>query len=93
VNFVYARVESVDRDLYELAYKRQRPDGVAPDRTAVGAATLGYVRDFPWLAEAETGVGLDATIYRFTRRLNPVYGAHPVSIHGFLRVRFGHLGM
>src|SRR5207245_11505902 len=31
-NFLYARVESVDRDLYELLNKRQRPGTVAPER-------------------------------------------------------------
>lgn len=92
-NFVYGRVESVDRDLYELANKRQRPEDVPPIRTAVQAATLGFVRNLPLLSEAETGVGFDATIYRFTSRLDAVYGSHPVSIHGFLRVRFGsHAG-
>ena len=93
-NFLYGRVESVDRDLYELAHKTQRPADVPPERTAVQAATLGYVRNFPWLTEAETGLGLDATIYRFTSRLDPVYGSRPVSVHGFVRVRFGsHGGM
>ena len=88
-NFLYGRVESVDRDLYELTNKRQRPEDVPPNRTTVQAATLGFVRNLPLLSEAETGVGFDATIYRFTSRLDAVYGAHPVSIHGFLRVRFG----
>ena len=88
-NFLYGRVESVDRDLYELVNKIQRPANVPPDRTSVQAATLGYVRNFPWLSAAETGLGADATIYRFTDRLDATYGAHPVSVHGFLRVRFG----
>lgn len=91
-NFLYGRVESVDRDLYELVNKRQRPAGVPPDRTSVQAATLGLVRNFPWLSEAETGLGADATIYRFTHRLNAVYGAQPISIHAFLRIRFGSRG-
>lgn len=91
-NFLYGRIESVDRDLYELVNKVQRPETVSPHRTSVQAATLGYVRDFPWLSEAETGLGADATIYRFTSRLDSVYGAHPVSVHGFLRVRFGSHG-
>ncbi len=91
-NFLYGRVESVDRDFYELIHKAQRPDGVPAHRTAVQAATLGFVRNFPWLATAETGLGADATIYRFSSKLDPVYGAHPVSIHGFLRVRFGPHG-
>jgi hypothetical protein len=87
-NFLYGRLESVDRDIYELTHKRQRPEGVPPNRTSVQAATLGFVRNLPLVSEAETGLGLDATIYRFTHRLDAVYGAHPVSIHGFLRVRF-----
>lgn len=91
-NFLYGRVESVDRDLYELVNKVQRPQTVSPRRTAIQAATAGFVRDFSWLSEAETGLGADATIYRFSSRLDPVDGAHPVSVHGFLRVRFGSHG-
>jgi len=91
-NFVYGRVESVDRDVYELTNKRQRPDDVPAHRTAVQAATLGFTRDVRLVSEAETGLGLDATVYRFTDRLDDVYGSHPVSIHGFLRVRFGSGG-
>ena len=92
-NFVYGRVESVDRDVFELVHKRQRPESVAPDRTAVQAATLGCVRDVALFPAAETGVGLDATAYRFTRRLDSVYGRRPLSVHAFLRVRFGsHAG-
>jgi len=91
-NFLYGRVESVDRDLFELENKRQRPEGVPARRTAVQATTFGFVRDVGIVPGVESGVGIDATIYRFTRRLNDVYGAHPVSVHGFLRVRFGSHG-
>jgi len=91
-NFAYGRLESVDRDLYELTHKRQRPPGVPPDRTNVQSLTLGYVRDLPLFSEAETGIGLDGTAYRFTSRLDSVYGAHPLSVHAFLRVRFGSGG-
>ena len=93
-NFIYGRIESVDRDLYELVHTVQRPENVAPDRIAVRAATLGYVRNIAILSDMETGVGLDATIYQFTRRLDAVYGTKPVSVHGFVRFRFGsHGGM
>src|SRR5262249_37029801 len=34
-NFLWSRVEAVDRDIYELTYKRQRPEDVAPERTRV----------------------------------------------------------
>jgi hypothetical protein len=91
-NFLYGRVEAVDRDIFELVNKRQRPEEVPPARTSVRAATLGFVRDIPLLTEAETGLGADATVYGFTRRLDAVYGAHPVSVHAFLRVRYGGHG-
>jgi hypothetical protein len=91
-NFLYGRIESVDRDLYELIHKRQRPEGVPRQRTHVQAATLGFVRNVPLLTEAETGIGADATLYRFPSRLDPVYGSNPVSVHAFLRIRFGTHG-
>ncbi len=87
-NFVYGRIESVDRDLYELRFKRQRPAGTPRARTMVQAGTIGYVRDVPLLSEAETGVGGDIGVYRFNSRLDPVYGRHPVSFHVFFRIRF-----
>ena len=94
VNFLYGRVESVDRDAYELVNKRQRPEGVPRDRVSVQAATLGFARDFPWFSEVESGLGTDFTFYRFPSRFDSVYGANPISFHGFLRIRFGtHGGM
>lgn len=91
-NFLYGRMESVDRDLYELVHKRQRPDEIPRQRTQVQAATLGFVRNVALLSEAETGIGADATLYRFTSRLDSVYGSNPLSIHAFLRIRFGNHG-
>jgi hypothetical protein len=91
-NFLYGRLESVDRDIYELVHKTQRPQGVARERTLVQAATLGFVRNVPLLSEAETGLGADLTTYRFRSRLDSVYGRHPLSAHVFLRVRFGTHG-
>jgi hypothetical protein len=91
-NFLYGRLESVDRDVYELVHKRQRPHGVPRERTLVQAATLGFVRNVALLAEAETGLGADLTAYRFTSRLDSVYGRRPLSGHVFLRVRFGTHG-
>jgi hypothetical protein len=93
-NFLFARLERVDRDLDELVTKRQRPEGAPRRRTSVDAATFGAVRNVALLREAETGIGADVTLYRFDSRLDPVYGSHPVSVHVFARVRFEtHLGM
>jgi len=89
---VYGRIERVDRDLYELLNKVQRPDSVPARRTAVEALTLGYVRDLPLFAEAETGLGAGVTVYRFDERLDPAYGERPVSAQIFLRLQFGSKG-
>jgi hypothetical protein len=88
-NFLYGRLESVDRDFYELVNKRQRPENVPRERTLVQAGTLGFVRDVPWPGAVETGLGADVTLYSFTSRLDSVYGKRPVSLHGFVRIRFG----
>jgi hypothetical protein len=93
LNAVYGRLEAVDRDLYELTFKRQRPENVPLVRTRVYAGTVGYVRDFAIVPSAATGVGADVTLYRFTDRLDPVYSAHPVAFHVFARIRFGKGGM
>jgi hypothetical protein len=89
---VYGRLERVDRDLFELLNKTQRPDSVPARRTAVDALTLGYMRDLPLLTEAETGLGAGVTVYRFDERLDTVYGDRPLSAQVFLRLRFGSKG-
>jgi hypothetical protein len=87
-NTIYGRLEAVDRDLYVLTHKAQPPPGVEPDRTRVYAATVGYARDFPLVSFLQTGFGGDVTLYRFTKRLDPVYSANPVSFHVFTRIAF-----
>lgn len=93
VHFIFGRLESVDRDLFELRNKRQRPENLPRARTLVQSGTLGYVRDVSLLSEAETGLGADLSLYRFTSSLDDVYGRRPVSIHVFARFRFGSHGM
>ncbi|MDQ2978930.1 MAG: hypothetical protein M3R62_06900, partial [Acidobacteriota bacterium] len=93
-NFIYGRLESVDRDFYELIHKRQRPEGVPGQRTRVDAGTLGYVRDVPWLGKVESGIGAGVTLYNFSSKLNSIYSRRPVSFQVFYRLRFGtHSGM
>jgi hypothetical protein len=91
-NTLYGRLERVDRDLYELVNKAQKPDTEPVRRTAVDALTLGYLRDLPLLSEAETGLGAGVTVYRFDDRLDAVYGDRPLSAQVFLRLRFGSKG-
>ena len=91
-NTVYGRAEKVDRDLYELVNKSQRPETTPERRTSVDALTLGYLRDLALLSEAETALGAGVTMYRFDDRLDPVYGNRPLSAQVFVRLRFGSKG-
>lgn len=90
-NFVFGRVESVDRDLFELINKVQRPTGVAADRTAVQAATVGYARNVPlgiFREGADTALGASVTLYRFDDVLDAIYSDTPVSLQVFLKLGF-----
>jgi hypothetical protein len=91
-NTAYARLERVDRDLYELVNKTQRPDTVPPQRTTVDALTLGYLRDLRFLSEIDTGLGVGVTVYRYDDGLEPAYGETPASAQVFLRLLFGTKG-
>lgn len=87
---VTARLEMVDRDVYELLNKAGRPGNVAPQDTRIDALTLGYLHDLPWLAELDAAAGIAVTTYRFDSILDDTYGRRPVSGQIFLRVTFGH---
>jgi hypothetical protein len=91
-HFFYGRVERVDRDVFELTNKTQRPETVPPEKTRVDTLDLGYSYAVPLLREAETAVGAMVGLYRFDDSLEPVYGDRPVSFWAFLRFRFGSGG-
>jgi hypothetical protein len=53
----------------------------------VQAYTAGYDREFSWVRHISTAVGGQVTFYGKPEFLNPVYGAHPVGILMFVRIR------
>ncbi|HYM22269.1 MAG TPA: hypothetical protein VEU08_03650 [Vicinamibacterales bacterium] len=53
----------------------------------VFAVTLGGVHDIVQWRGFEGGVGADLTLYGVPDVLQPVYGAHPLSLHLFFRLR------
>jgi len=77
----------------------QREAGAAASlldrRIAVRALTLGYLRDLhrfaapSWLGPVHVGVGADLTLYQSESLLDATYGEAPLSVHAFLRVRWG----
>jgi hypothetical protein len=104
VDQLYARAEQVDRDLDLLIFKGLPPvtrvmlveDGALHDRrTAVRALTLGYFRDVvrfdgpTAVGPVHLGLGSDLTLYDFESLLDGTYGESPLSVHAFLRLRWG----
>ncbi len=94
---VYGRAEYVEKDFELLRFKGEPHIAIVlPEIAEIGALTLGYLRSFN-LTEAlnlgvegvNVGAGADLTAYSFPSELERVYGDFPVSLHLFLRLRWG----
>lgn len=88
-NWIWGRVESVDKDS-TLLYQ-EAPFVLLVDEqrfTRIQAYTSGYERELPavvsWLS---SGLGAQLTVYDASQRLEPVYGRHPAGVQVFLRLR------
>jgi hypothetical protein len=88
---VYARAESVEKDLDLLASKSRHvePPSIREATTLIHQLTLGYLRDFASKEGLKAGVGADATVYGFASQLELFYGDFPVSARAYLRLRWG----
>jgi hypothetical protein len=81
-NFVTGRVELVDKD--ELFSDQPELEG----RTfRIAAYTAGYTRDVGVFHNVATGIGANFTAYTIPAEIQPYYGAHPVSVNIFARLR------
>jgi len=89
---VTGRIETVDRDVYELLNKTARPESVPPQNTRVHTITLGYLHDLPAWGPLDASVGIAAATYRFDPVLDDAYGSRPYSGQLFLRLTFPHQG-
>jgi hypothetical protein len=82
---VYGRGEAAAKQILGLV---PEPRGFAHQHVLshVGALTLGYVRDLPFVGRGRFGLGADVTVYRIPPDLEVYYaGSH--SYHVFLRWR------
>ncbi len=88
---IYGRAELVqkDRELLESKQLSVGQDGAWESLVRVGAYTAGYVRDFNLVTGLRTGIGSDVTAYTFPSSFKPIYGSFPLSVHAFLRLRWG----
>ena len=88
-NWVWTRIENVDRDRTLLTGETPAALHVEEDPIArIQSYTLGYERDLPLRPSfLNVGIGAQITGYGIPSLLRSVYGQHPVSISFFLRVR------
>jgi hypothetical protein len=90
-NFLWGRIENVDRTTELLLGKQPEPPGFEESFLArVQAYTLGYDREFHFIPGVATAFGGQVTFYGTPAFLNPVYGEHPVG--AILLVRFRPTG-
>ncbi|HXM78824.1 MAG TPA: hypothetical protein VOA00_06285, partial [Thermoanaerobaculia bacterium] len=90
----YGRLELVQKDFVLITAKVLPAPNQGFSLVRVGAYTLGYLRDFGFRSglKVKTGLGIDATAYSVPSSLEPVYGSFPLSVHAFLRFRWGEGG-
>jgi hypothetical protein len=81
-NWMWTRIENVDRDATLLGDEEEHPIG------RVQAYTFGYERDLPIPASAwKFGLGAQATTYGLPPHVKAVYGDRPAAFSVFLRIR------
>jgi hypothetical protein len=86
-NSGYLRFESLQVETVLLEADVIPTGALANDANVVNALTLGAVHDVGTLHGFESGIGADVTFYRVPDVLQAAYGAHPVSVHVFFRLR------
>jgi hypothetical protein len=94
-NWVWTRIENVDRDRTLLVGERPEVLNVEEDPIGrVQAYTFGYERDLPiGPSYLKIGLGVQATVYGLTPQLETVYGTRPAGVTFFLHVRpAGNMG-
>lgn len=87
-NYLWGRIENVDRTS-ELLLKNQiePPDFEETIIGRVQAYTGGYERDIDLIPHIAAGIGAQLTLYSTPQSLIADYGAHPVGVTMFVRIR------
>jgi len=87
-NYAWTRIENAQRSNELILGQnplppnfQERPIG------AVQAYTFGYDRDFDIVPRLASAIGAQVTTYGVPGVLQPIYGAHPVGVAMFLRLR------
>ena len=89
LNWVWTRIENVDRDRTLLV--GETPAALTVEEEPIGrvqAYTFGYERDLPLgIPSVTVGLGAQGTAYGLSSQLKTVYGDRPAGFSVFLRIR------
>jgi len=89
-NYTWARIENAGRSNQLLVGEHQLPAGFKEEPlTHVQAYTFGYDREVQLMSHLSTAFGAQFTAYHAGKPLQPVYGANPVGVSVFVRLRPG----
>lgn len=87
-NYAWTRIESAERSNELLIGENPLPPGFQEQPIGqVQAYTIGYDRDIDLVPHLASAIGAQFTTYGVAERLKPIYGAHPVGVAVFLRLR------
>jgi hypothetical protein len=86
-NGLYTRAELVDVETSLLLSDSSAPEEHVPGKDAVGALTLGGIRDILTWKGFEGGFGAGVTVYRVPQSLKSSHGSNPLSFQVFFRLR------
>lgn len=87
-NYAWTRIESAERSNELLIGENPLPPGFLEKPIGqVQAYTFGYDRDIDLVPHLASAIGAQFTTYGVAERLKPIYGAHPVGVALFVRLR------
>jgi hypothetical protein len=87
-NYAWTRIENVDRTNELLLGGNPVPSGFDERFLArVQAYSFGYDREFNFIPHLSSALGGQYTLYAAPSSLDPIYGAHPMGVLLFLRLR------
>ena len=87
-NYAWTRIESAERSSELILGENPLPPGFQEQPIGqVQAYTFGYDRDIDLVPRLASAIGAQLTTYGVAGRLKPIYGAHPVGVAVFLRLR------
>ena len=90
VNSVWIRAENAARSNELLIGEHSLPTGFKEEPlTHVQAYTFGYDRELRMMPHLSTAIGAQFTAYHAGKALQSVYGAYPVDVSVFVRLRPG----